>query len=162
MSYTGGTYTPPTGAENAAPGGVIRSATWNTIFTDMSAALTSCGPVSIEFVMRDGQSALSPGVKGFLDVPMKLTILGWKILADQSGSAVIDIWKAPFASFPPVSGNSITGSVQPTLSGAQGASGSTLTGWTTTIDAGDVLAFNVISCSASQQLTLVLDCGRAS
>lgn len=38
-----GTYTPPTGAENAAPGQIIRSLTWNTIFTDMSAALTSLG-----------------------------------------------------------------------------------------------------------------------
>lgn len=38
-----GTYTPPTGAENAAPGEVIRSATWNTIFTDLSAAITQLG-----------------------------------------------------------------------------------------------------------------------
>lgn len=36
-------YTPPTGAENAVPGAVIRSATWNTVFTDLSAALTTLG-----------------------------------------------------------------------------------------------------------------------
>ena len=41
-----GTYTPPTGAENAAPGGVIRSATWNTIFSDMATALTQLGQAS--------------------------------------------------------------------------------------------------------------------
>lgn len=35
-----GVYTPPLGAENAAPGEVIRSAIWNTIFTDISTALT--------------------------------------------------------------------------------------------------------------------------
>lgn len=40
---SGGVYTPPTGAENAAPGEVIRSATWNSIFTDISAALTLLG-----------------------------------------------------------------------------------------------------------------------
>lgn len=38
-----GTYTPPDGAENAVPGEVIRSATWNTIFTDISEALTQLG-----------------------------------------------------------------------------------------------------------------------
>lgn len=35
-----GVYTPPTGAEDATPGEVIRSATWNSIFTDLSSALT--------------------------------------------------------------------------------------------------------------------------
>lgn len=44
MPYnSAGVYTPPTGAENAAPAQIIRSATWNTIFTDLSAALTSVG-----------------------------------------------------------------------------------------------------------------------
>ena len=40
MPYSGTTYTPPTGATNATAGVVIRSATWNTIFTDLSTALT--------------------------------------------------------------------------------------------------------------------------
>jgi hypothetical protein len=44
MPYaSNGVYTPPTGAENAAPGQVIRSATWNSIFTDLSTALTQVG-----------------------------------------------------------------------------------------------------------------------
>ena len=38
-----GIYTPPTGAEDATPGTVIRSATWNTVFTDIAAALTQLG-----------------------------------------------------------------------------------------------------------------------
>lgn len=47
MSFaTTGIYTPPTGAENAAPGQVIRSATWNTIFTDIATALTQLGQAS--------------------------------------------------------------------------------------------------------------------
>jgi hypothetical protein len=35
-----GVYTPPNGAENAFAGQIIASATWNAIFTDISAALT--------------------------------------------------------------------------------------------------------------------------
>lgn len=38
-----GVYTPPTGAENAVPGQIIASATWNTIHTDISTALTQLG-----------------------------------------------------------------------------------------------------------------------
>lgn len=38
-----GVYTPPTGATDAAPGDVIRSATWNSIFQDVSDALTLMG-----------------------------------------------------------------------------------------------------------------------
>jgi len=38
-----GTYTPASGALSAAPGQIIASATWNAIFTDLSAALTRLG-----------------------------------------------------------------------------------------------------------------------
>lgn len=38
-----GVYTPPTGAENAVPGGLIQSAIWNSIFTDIASALTLLG-----------------------------------------------------------------------------------------------------------------------
>lgn len=38
-----GVYTPATGATTAAPGQLIRSAIWNGIFTDLSAALTLLG-----------------------------------------------------------------------------------------------------------------------
>ena len=41
MSFAAtGIYTGPTGAINATPGTVIRSATWNTINADLAAALT--------------------------------------------------------------------------------------------------------------------------
>lgn len=44
MPYdSSGTFTPVDGAENAFPGKVIASATWNAIFTDISAALTLLG-----------------------------------------------------------------------------------------------------------------------
>ena len=49
MSFnpTTGIYTPPNGATNAFPGEVIASATWNAIFTDISAALTQLGQQQI-------------------------------------------------------------------------------------------------------------------
>jgi hypothetical protein len=47
-----GVYTPPNGAENAFPGEVIASATWNAIFTDISTALTQLGQQQITFLPR--------------------------------------------------------------------------------------------------------------
>lgn len=38
-----GLYTPATGATTAAPGDLIRSSTWNAVFTDISSALTLLG-----------------------------------------------------------------------------------------------------------------------
>lgn len=162
MPYSDGIYTPPDGAENATAGQIIRSATWNTIFIDLSAALTTVGQgVSLEFVIRDGPSTvITTGVKGFIEVPMNLTINSWKILADRVGSIVIDVWKVPFASFPPTIANTITGSALPTLTSAQSSSSSVLTGWTTSLSKADIMAFNVNSASTCQQVTITLDCGR--
>ena len=77
-------------------------------------------------------------------------------LTDQSGSAVVDIWKSSYAGAPPTSGDVITASAKPTLSTAIKAQSSTLTGWTTAIAAGDVLRFNVNSAVTVQRLTLSL------
>ncbi len=47
-----GVYTPPNGAENAFPGEVIASATWNAIFTDISNALTQLGQQQLVYSPR--------------------------------------------------------------------------------------------------------------
>jgi len=47
-----GVYSPPNGAENAFPGEVIASATWNAIFTDIAAALTQLGQQQIVYNPR--------------------------------------------------------------------------------------------------------------
>ena len=49
---TSGVYTPPSGSEDAAAGQIIRSATWNSIFTDIAAALTQIGENSYVHTAR--------------------------------------------------------------------------------------------------------------
>lgn len=83
------------------------------------------------------------------------TITGWTIIADVSGSIVIDIRKSTYAGYPTVS--SITGSAKPTLTAATKATSTTLTGWTTSLLAGDVLVFNVDSVATVKQVFIVLD-----
>lgn len=105
-----------------------------------------------------GGSAPSTGTKGFIQVPFAATITGWTIIADQSGSCSIGVKKSTFAAFPTTS--SIVASAPPTLSSQQNATSTTLTGWTTTINAGDVLEFDLSSVSTCQRITLELQISR--
>jgi hypothetical protein len=93
----------------------------------------------------------------FVSCPIAGTILGVTVLTSGGpGSCVLDVWKAPFASFPPTSANSIAASDKPTISSGTTYSDTTLTGWTTAISAGDVLAFKVVSVATFTQIEVVL------
>lgn len=94
----------------------------------------------------------------YVSCPVPATIRLVKVVTSGGpGNAVIDIWKVPFGSFPPSSGNSITASAKPTLSSAVTYLDTTLTGWTRYIQAGDILAFVVQSVTAFTQIEIVLE-----
>ena len=118
----------------------------------------------IEFVIDDGGSVLSNGIKGFVEVPFSCTINRVTSLADQSGSVVVDIFKSTYSSFAPpthpATGDKITSSTPPTISSAEKAQDSTLSSWTTSISAGDILAFNVNSCTTITRVTVSLEVTR--
>lgn len=103
-----------------------------------------------------GGSAITTGFKGYIVVPYAMTITSWTLLGDQSGSIVIDVWKDTYANAPPLVADSITASAKPTISAATKAQSSTLTGWTTSVAAGDVIGFNVDSITTLTQVTILL------
>lgn len=111
---------------------------------------------AIGITIDGGGAPPTTGVKGYAYVPFGCTITAVTLLADQSGSCVIDIWKIAYASFPPLVANTITASDLPTLSSASHSQDTTLTGWTKSISAGDTLAFNVNSASTLTRVTLTL------
>ena len=101
-----------------------------------------------------GGSAVTTGTKGYVEVPYAGTITEWKIIADVSGSAVFDVWKSNAAI--PTNANTITASAKPTLTAAQRATGTTLTGWTTGVAVNDVFGFEVESASTITKAVLIL------
>lgn len=103
--------------------------------------------VSIQFVIDGGGSAITTGLKGFMEVPFAMTITGWTILGDQSGSIVVDVWKDTYANYPPTVGDTIAGTEKPTLSTAIANQDLSLSTWTTAVSAGDILGFNVDSAT---------------
>lgn len=110
----------------------------------------------LNFMIDGGGSVITTGIKGDIRVPFNCTINEWTLLADVSGSITIDIWKDTYANYPPVDADSITATATPSITSATKNTSSTLTGWTTSIAAGDTLRFNVDSCTSITNVSLVL------
>lgn len=160
--YTGaGNFTGPTGytgytGANGTNG--TAGATGPTGYTGYT-GYTGTAPVNtmglVFFI--DGQgTALAVGKQQSLSVPFACTINSVTMLADQTGSAVIDIWKDTYANYPPTVADTITASAKPTITSDIKSTDSTLTGWTTAISAGDTLKINVDSASSITQIVLIL------
>ena len=122
------------------------------------AAAARVGVVGI--IIDGGGSAITTGVKGFVEVPFAGTITAVTLLSTDasvtSGSIVIDIWKDSYANYAPTVADTITASAKPTLSSATKSRDTTLTGWTTSLSAGDILGFKVDSVSTVTRVALSL------
>lgn len=118
--------------------------------------------VTLSVVLDGGGVEIADGVKADLVVDFACTILGVTLLADQAGSLVVDLWKDSYANYPPVVGDSICAAAKPTISAATKAQDTTLTGWTTSVAAGDIVRVNVDSCTTIQRCTVALKLERAA
>jgi hypothetical protein len=98
-------------------------------------------------------NVISTGFKQYLISPYDCNIYGWDIIGDVTGDIVIDVWKSNSV---PTSLDSITGTEKPTLSSQQINSNSALTTWTTLVNTGDILAFNVDSVVDLTKITLII------
>jgi len=99
-------------------------------------------------------TAITTGLKGYLVIPFNCTIQSWYVVADQSGSVVVDVWRASGFTIPTSSAQSIAGSEKPTLSSQQINTDLSLSTWSTSLSNGDVLAFNVDSASTITRATI--------
>lgn len=106
-----------------------------------------------------GGAAITAGVKGFIQVPKDCVIQACRILSNDplvtSGTIQIDIWKSDYTHYPPTVADSITHGNYPTMVGVT-FEDTTLAGWDTSISAGDILGFKVISASGVTRITLTL------
>jgi len=98
----------------------------------------------------------SAGSQFDVQIPFDCVIVSCRMLADQTGSVVVDIWKDSYANFPPTDADSITASAVPTISSGIKSEDTSLTGWTTSITSGDILRFNVDSITSITRLCLTL------
>jgi len=164
---TGLGATGPTGTQGVTgptgftgPSGGPTGSTGPTGATGVTGATGPSQVAGFEFVIDGSGAAITTGVKGYFEVPFACTINRNTLLADQTGSIVVNIWKTTFASFNPgthpVAADKITASAPPTISSGVSSQDSTLTGWTTALSAGDIIALNVDSVTTIQRVTLSL------
>ena len=104
-----------------------------------------------------GGSALTVGTKVYVHVPYSGTISKVTMLADVSGSVVVDVWKDTYANYPPTVADTIAAAAKPTISSAVKSQDGTLTGWTTSVTAGDIIGFNVDSVTTIAWLIVQLE-----
>ena len=100
-------------------------------------------------------SAITTGAKGRKTIPYTGTIVGWRLVADQSSTVQLDVWKRNNAI--PTLPDSIVASAYPALTAAELNSSTTLTGWTTSVSPDDVFILNVDSNDSATYLALELD-----
>lgn len=119
------------------------------------------GRRQVTLIIDGGGVAITTGVKGFLSLPLAGTWRKWRVLsidgAATAGSIVIDVWKDTYANYPPTVADTITAAAKPTLTAAAKNEDSTLTGWTTSFSAGDILGFNVDSAATVTKIALILE-----
>lgn len=125
-----------------------------TINVATSTATLAARTGLIGYVIDGGGTTVSTGIKGQIDIPVPMTVTGWVLTADQSGSAVVDVNAGSYASFPTLS--SITASDKPTLSSAQKNENLTATTWSGSLAAGTQLQFSVTSATTVTRLNVNL------
>ena len=94
------------------------------------------------------------GDKGKLVIDVTGEIENIRVLSDQTGDIVFDISKCTYADYP--SFNSITSATRVQLTNSDKYFDDVLNNWTTTIVAGDILNFSVISVSNIRRLLITL------
>ena len=121
------------------------------------ARIPDTGVVAVNYVIDGGGDTIGTGIKGDLEVPFACHVNRWTMLADQHGSIVVDVWRDSYANFPPTDADSMSGTTNMTaISGTVAAQGN-LSGWGTQgIASGDILRYNVDSCTSIKRCTLAL------
>jgi hypothetical protein len=115
---------------------------------------------NLEFVIDGLGDPITTGLKGYLRVDFAGVLQAATLLADQTGSIVVNVWKCTYSDFDPPThpavGDKITASAPPTITTAKKSEDTTLSGWTTSFAAGDVFAFNVDSATTVERVTIAL------
>lgn len=109
---------------------------------------------SFGITIDGGGSAITNGTYSVRSMPTAGVITSWVLLADTTGSITVDIKKSTFSGYPTTA--SITAAAIPAISAAQKNSSSTLTGWTTSFAAGDVMQFVVSGSATVTKVTLTV------
>lgn len=131
-----------------------------SIYGGSSSSIAAGEDAGIFFIIDGSGFVITTGIKTDYILPFGATIKSYTILADQSGSIVVDVWKDTYANYPPTNADSITAAAPITLAAATKAQDATLTGWTKALAKGSILRFNVDSAATVERVSILLQLTR--
>jgi hypothetical protein len=111
-----------------------------------------------------GGNPPATGIKGYLTLPYNCTIVSWTCIADQAGSASVDVCYGPGSGAPPTApnvptlANKISASAPVTLSSAIAAAGgaSAISTWSKSLAQWGTLMFNLSAVTTCTRVTVQL------
>ena len=109
---------------------------------------------TVNYVIDSGSLPMQTGDKGKLTIDVTGVIEQIRVLSDQTGDIVFEIEKCTFADYPNFT--SITNGARVQLTNTDKYFDDVLNNWTSTITAGEILRFNVISVNNIRRLLISL------
>ena len=109
---------------------------------------------TVNYVIDSGSLPMQTGDKGKLTIDVTGVIENIRVLSDQTGDIVFEIEKTTFANYPNFS--TMTGGNKVQLTNTDKYFDDVLNNWTSTIVAGDILRFNVISVNNIRRILISL------
>lgn len=115
--------------------------------------------VGVEFVIDGGGSAITTGIKGYVEIPFAGNITQWTLLADTTGNITVDILKDSYANYG-TNTSAVGGGTKPVISSATKGQSAPSSWTSTTINAGDIIGFNVTAVATITRCTVSLKVAR--
>lgn len=153
-------------ANSATMGGVIdsvfrsRYADYEDAYTYYTTA-TGNTIAQINFIF-DGSGDIVPvDAYGVVQIPCNVRILEWAIYSNVASTTQVEVAVSNYANYPTfqvISQSDILATDCPQLSSVIKNTANTLPGWTTQVNAGDLLKFRVVQNSNSSFFTVALKC----
>jgi hypothetical protein len=138
---------------NAQASAALQTA-WSGTSAANSALHANCG---FSFVVDGGGAPILTGFKGYVSMPFNMWVTGWTLVADQSGTLIVDVLKSNgYAGFP--TAPSIADSDKPTLNNTQQNRNVAITSWTQQqFNQGDLVGFTVNTAGTVQIATVAIN-----
>lgn len=102
-------------------------------------------------------SVLTSGSVVYFTIPYSCTISAWNATVD-AGTVTFDIWKIATGTAVPTVANTITASALPAISTGTALHSTTLTSWTTSVSANDIVGIKLQTVATAKYAELDVEC----